>query len=148
MRTLFQLTLLAALVAGIGVQSASAQSSRYDRQVDRQLDRLDRMLNDEGYDGSYDRRYGWLRDDARDSFTVYLRAGQEYYFFGVCDNDCSDLDLRLFSPTGGLVDSDTATDDTPHVSVRPRRSGTYRVQSHMYDCDTQPCRYGVSLIRG
>ena len=77
---------------------------------------------------------------------IYLdKGGVNYVILGVCDNDCSDLDLRLFDPNGREVASDLLTDDNPVVNVTPRRTGTYTVRAIMTTCSSQPCRYGIGV---
>jgi hypothetical protein len=64
---------------------------------------------------------------------------------GVCDNDCSDLDLVLYDADGDQVDSDVQTDDVPIVQVTPRETMRYRVKVLMPTCKTNPCWYGIGV---
>ena len=75
---------------------------------------------------------------------VNLLKGNTYYLFGVCDNDCSDLDLKLHD-SNTLISEDIASDDYPLVSVTPTADTQYRVQVVMASCSLSPCRYGLSV---
>ena len=74
-----------------------------------------------------------------------MNVGYEYQIVGVCDRDCSDLDLRLFDGNGALIIEDTSTSSQPNVGVIPSTSGTFNIQVHMYACTVAPCYYAVAL---
>lgn len=64
---------------------------------------------------------------------------------GVCDVDCSDIDIVVRDPQGNEAGSDRETDDVPIVGVRPALSGTYSVTIIMAGCSAAPCRFGVGV---
>jgi hypothetical protein len=74
-----------------------------------------------------------------------MNAGYEYRIVGVCDRDCSDLDIRLFDGNGGLIIEDTSTSSQPNVGVIPSASGTFNIQVNMYACTVAPCYYAIAL---
>src|SRR3954471_24382903 len=88
---------------------------------------------------------GSLRSGGNASHAVTLNAGTAYALVGVCDNDCSDLDLRLFDASGREGAPDLPTNDTPVVPVAPRRTGSYTGRAIMTQCSSQPCRYGIGV---
>ena len=73
----------------------------------------------------------FLKEGESTSFTAYFSKGEDIY--ASCDEDCFDVDLYLYSPSGRLVDSDTLDDDFPIVTAP--KAGDYRVEVIMYDCD-------------
>jgi len=76
--------------------------------------------------------------------SVMLAPGSQYVIMGVCDNDCSDLDLALMK--GGMeLDKDTTTDDWPILVVTPTSSPNYEVKVTMYACSTANCGYQLSV---
>ena len=85
-----------------------------------------------------------LNNESTETVTVDLEAGVNYLILGVCDEDCSDLDLELFQGTT-LVDEDMASDDYPVVTVDPTASRTYRLRVTMAACSETPCRYGIAV---
>jgi len=90
--------------------------------------------------------YGNLRDDATGSHQMTVTGGNEYILFGACDNDCTDVDLRIFDASGNLVMQDLAVNDTPTLQFRANGSGKYRVQVVMATCTRNPCYYGIQLM--
>jgi hypothetical protein len=87
---------------------------------------------------------GSLFEGERTYEYFWLTAGSLHVIDGRCDLDCRDLDLRLFSPDGVEIDNDLLSDDVPVVSVRPARSGRYRVEVIMAHCALEPCSYQLT----
>jgi len=138
--------LSAAALSLLGVTSrAQAQPDQWTRQVNSLLSQAASMATNAGMSRTHDPYVGSLRTGASSNHTLQLVAGTSYKIIGVCDNDCSDFDLRLFDPSGNEVDSDLLTDDTPIVDVTPSRTGTYTVRAIMTTCSAQPCRYGIGV---
>jgi hypothetical protein len=86
--------------------------------------------------------------NASDSTTVPLNLpnGYEYALMGVCDNDCSDLDLSVLK-SGIELAVDTSRDDWPVVGVTTTGSGGYEVKVTMYQCTTTNCGYQLTVWR-
>jgi hypothetical protein len=124
---------------------AAAQDSRWQRQVSTQLSRYSDVLSDKGYARTHEIKQGSLDDDESEYVTLELDAGRSYALLGVCDEDCSDLDMRLYDADGNEIDSDIETDDYPVVEVRPVRTARFRVKVSMAACSTSPCFYGVAV---
>jgi hypothetical protein len=90
---------------------------------------------------------GRLDEDGTEWVNIELPAGYTYYILGVCDNDCFDLDLELYSTNNVLLSSDVETDDYPLVSITPAERAIYRVKVIMANCSSGPCRYGLGVYR-
>ncbi len=73
----------------------------------------------------------WLQDEEMATMTGYLLEGENVY--ADCDEDCSDLDLFLYSDADKLVDSDEALDAFP-VLTAPYE-GTFSVVVAMPGCN-------------
>jgi hypothetical protein len=141
--------IMLAVVVGLALIAptpAAAQESRWARQVSGQLNRFSDVLSDKGYRMTHDVRHGSLGDDQTDSFSLELVEGRSYALLGVCDEDCTDLDLRVLDDDGNEIDADVETDDYPVVEVRPRRTAQFRVRVTMATCSTSPCFYGVGVF--
>jgi Trypsin-like peptidase domain len=117
----------------------------WDEQVIGFLEDGERLLASEGFVRTHDYETGTLRRGGSETIRVRLEAGVEYVLLGACDTDCEDVDLRVFSPRGTLLDSDVATDDFPVVAVTPRVSGEYTVRVTMASCDTSVCYYSLGV---
>lgn len=87
-----------------------------------------------------------LSTDENDYVTLNLRRGVNYVIVGVCDQDCRDIDLRLYDEDGNLIDSDTDSDDKPFVKVRPRWSGQFKIKVTMARCRANYCYYGIGAF--
>ncbi len=87
----------------------------------------------------------WLNDNAETTVTGYFLEGEDIY--ASCDEDCSDLDLFLYTEIGVLVDSDDAVDPFPIVTAP--YDGTFSVQVTMPACNhTAGCSVSVSSDHG
>jgi hypothetical protein len=138
--------LTAAALSLLGVTGrAHAQPDQWTRQVSSLLDQAASVATSRGMSLTHEPYIGSLRQGANASHTLQLNAGTSYQLVGVCDNDCTDFDLRLFDPQGRMVAEDVLTDDTPVLSVTPSRGGTYTVRAIMTSCSSQPCRYGIGV---
>jgi hypothetical protein len=90
--------------------------------------------------------YGALNDGAAETIRVSLTAGTSYLIVGVCDEDCSDMDLILSDATGRSLAQDILDDDTPVLTLEITRSGGYDLRVRMPDCSVNPCGYGVAIL--
>jgi hypothetical protein len=102
-----------------------------------------------GYEGNtltHDPFIGNLGNGGTDNVTLNLTQGVTYKIFGVCDEDCRDIDLELYDDNGQLVDSDTTNDDVPIVSVSPRWNARFTIRAIMPSCSNGPCRYGIGVF--
>ena len=64
-------------------------------------------------------------------------------FVGVCDADCSDLDLVLRDARGRVLVQDTLVDDTPVVRYRATATQSATLNVIMASCSTSICYYQV-----
>lgn len=63
--------------------------------------------------------------------------------FGSCDDDCSDLDLRVATEDGRLVDLDEDPDAEPMVSIPRRTMGKLRLRVRMEECASSSCTFAA-----
>ena len=82
--------------------------------------------------------------NASESFD--LRAGVHYAVVGVCDENCSDIDLRLFGPTAAKLAEDVQQNATPVLEFTAPAAGRYRLQIEMVACSANPCAWGAQLL--
>jgi len=143
-KTLFVFAAAALLCAPatLGAQ----QKDEWTAQVRKQLRAAGAELEKHGYELTHHIYTGALDDGDDDTVEFELEIGAEYQIVGVCDTDCSDLDLTIFDTTGKEIDSDDEDDDAPIVTAEPRRTGRYRVVVSMAACSAEPCRYGIGIF--
>ncbi len=148
---LLPLSLLALLASCAPSTSGSGGADRYRAFIDTALTkRADYHRTNNGYsrvDGVT--KVGLLKNGESTTLDVTLNLDRSYRLVGVCDQQCSDMDMKLYNGSGALVDEDTSNDDIPLVDVSPRSSGSYTMKVTMADCSnaTYGCYYGVTLLR-
>lgn len=105
-------------------------------------------LEEEGFGAAIHRVFGSLNQDRSEDVSFRLPTGADIAIFGVCDNECSDLNFMLFSEEGRLVDQDNLDDDIPLVVVETGGSvQQYTVRVEMASCSIAPCYYAVGVYR-
>jgi hypothetical protein len=134
------------VAAALLAPAAATAQNQWQQTVRRQVGEHSDFLSGRGYTMSGDVFDGKLNADGFQDLTITLQSGTSYAFMGVCDEDCHDIDLRLFGVDGSEVDSDIRTDDWPIVSVTPGYSGTFRVRVLMARCSKDPCYYGIGVF--
>jgi hypothetical protein len=135
-------TLTAALLA-VNL-NAAPDNNRWAQQVNYKLAAATAYLNIEStYQPSHETALGNLRQNTYEERTYNLQAGVDYYFIGECDQDCSDLDIKLYDENYNLVDQDVKPDNSPVVHVRPKWTGQFHMRVIMSRCDDNPCYWGV-----
>jgi len=87
-----------------------------------------------------------VRRGGTDSFTLTLRPGKSYAIVGVCDQDCRDIDLRLYDENDNLIDSDMEVEDHPLITVSPRWTAKFRIEVIMSGCSVSSCYYGIGVF--
>ena len=149
MRRRFVLALGCTLLASVAIYSLPLQARVQEYAIDTVMRQLDVLLELEEDDGLRLHNYivGKLREGETDAWTMHLEEGVAYDIWGVCDDDCADVDLRIYSEADGiLVAEDLETDDTPLGVVEPERDGRYTIELDMYDCSIEPCFFGIGIF--
>ena len=123
-----------------------AQTDRWTTQVYAQLLTLAVAAGFTKDDITHKPFIGDLGHESYEDITVNLRKGVTYVIVGVCDEDCSDFDLRLYDENGNLIAKDTKRDSTPVVAVTPSWNARFTVRSIMVRCSNAPCRYGIGFF--
>lgn len=77
---------------------------------------------------------------------VQLRAGVDYMVLGVCDADCTDLDLRATSSSWYTIAEDVEMDDVPVLVFRSPDSGPHMIQVMLPSCSTATCFFGLRFF--
>ena len=146
------LVLAAAALAAAGCghshpARAAVPRGEYTTQVDGNLVRLGSNARTQGYTrivaGPI---YGRLSKDMTESHELAVVGGNDYALMGACDNDCSNLDLKVYDTSGTLQLQDVAADDTPVLTFTANSTGRDRVEVVMAACSRNPCFYGVQLM--
>ena len=111
-----------------------------------QLDSAVVLAKSEGFAQQGTWMLGALDDGGSTTLPTELRAGLTYLIVGVCDYDCTDVDLILDDPSGNEVVSDLLADDAPVLTTDITTAGAYRITVDMAACSLDPCNYGVAVF--
>lgn len=149
MRVLFPLS-LALCMSAVAVSNVHAQSYRQILQT--QIDAVDGSLADRGFrpDPSAfpsDFIAGFLYEGATVGLELAVQAGRAYVVVGVCDADCSDLDLGITDASGNVLVEDELTDDVPVIEFTGPAGGVAMLLVTMYDCSVEPCGFAYKVYR-
>ncbi len=135
--------LAVAFSLGLAVPPAHAQ---WLEQVSSRIQEFGDRVADGGYRLVDDSETGSLNGAASTSVTLTLAPGREYMIVGVCDDDCGDLDLRLYDGDGSKIDEDIAMDARPRVTVSASRGSSFTVEVLMIRCSNEPCYWGLGVF--
>jgi len=137
----------AVIVAAVAclTATASAQTSEYRQQLDQQLQNSRNLFQQQGYTLAAGPFTGALPAGGKERFTMPVERGVSYKILGICDNDCSNVDLRVFNMNGQNIGEDVTPDDIPIVELEPTGNGTVQFEAHMVACSAEPCYHAVEV---
>lgn len=140
---------LAAAACG-GAHSTSGATpvrGQYTAQVQGYLVRLATNARAQGYTRNVAGPvYGNLPDKGSSTHDMTVASGVDYALIGACDNDCTDVDLKISDAAGNVIMQDIAVDDTPVLLFHSNSAGKWRVRVVMATCNRSPCYYGIQLL--
>lgn len=116
-------------------------------QVNSQLAEIDAWAQEQGLSLSHEIQSGAAAGGEEQTIALELDAGRSYGIMGVCDNDCSDLDLQLLDEHGNVLMEDVELDAYPTILVEPAASATYYATLRMVTCALAPCRFGLAVYQ-
>jgi hypothetical protein len=143
---------LALAAAALALPRAGAAQD-YRATVLAQLDTIAGPATQGGFradPGVFDRQsvIGALGKGATSMMEVTLVGGASYFIAGACDEDCTDMDLRIFAADATTpVAEDTAEDDAPMLTFTAPKSGRYMLAVDMAECAESMCYYGVRVFK-
>lgn len=128
-------------------RSTALQDNPWARNVRRQLRARASTMADYDIVPSHEIFIDTLKKGYRKDVDYRLEAGVRYIFVGACDQDCNDLDLKLFDDNWQLITSDTKPDAEPFLIVTVRRTTTFHLRIIMEACNNDPCWWGVGAYK-
>lgn len=84
-----------------------------------------------------------LPQDYELRFPFPMQVGVEYQIVGVCDDECTNLDLALFNPWGELVVADDFQDALPVLAVYTEEDAPFRLSVSMAGCEVASCGFKI-----
>lgn len=137
---------VAALTVAFLPATVVAQANRWEHQVQDQLRRTLTTLGVEGRERPTATKTGTLNVEESEWFAVTLSAGVPYSIVGVCDNDCSKLQLVLTTPERNELATDRRSENFPVLRFTAPATRLFRVKVVMEACQVSPCWYGVAVV--
>ncbi len=132
--------------ASLLVPTVAIAGNRYEEQIRSQLMMAAIALGLEDYQLFYDPYIDSLGANSEDRLTFTLKKGGTYAIVGVCDEDCSDIDLEIYDENGNSIAVDRGTDDYPMIQISPAWTGEFSLEVDMYSCSTSDCYYGIGVF--
>lgn len=114
--------------------------------LEYQLNLMGKLFLEQGYNKTHNFKFGTLRDDEHEFVYFELDDGWTYKILAVCDEDCKDLDLCLFDENNNTIECDQKIDDLPLISITPRWTGEFKLRIKMFNCEINPCSYGIGIF--
>ena len=119
--------------------------SRWERHVHDNLQRALQAARPPGAAPETVTRSGTLNGDEAESFVVTLRGGVSYSILGVCDEDCTRLQLVLVTLANSEIALERHSEGFPVLRFTPTATTQYRIRVVMEGCRMNPCWYGVGI---
>lgn len=136
---------LIAAIACLASAPAMAQSNEFRQQLDTQLQASRTQFQGEGYSVAAGPFTGALAAGGKERFTLPVEQGVSYKLVGICDNDCTDVDMRVFNLNGENIGEDVLDDDVPIVELQPTGTGTVQLEANMVTCSAEPCYHAIEV---
>ena len=118
--------------------TAPAQAPTQDI-LDKVTEKATELFGEKGYSPTGWSNNGTLSQGAEKRVSVTLKGASVYTIVGMCDGDCSDLNLNLLDSSGNEVDNDLEDDDFPIVATSA--AGSYTLNVSMKACKSSNCRF-------
>lgn len=146
MKSWVKLAFAAAAALTLAAPPAAAQvPDPYARELAQRLSRAETVLVENGYARAAGPFAGGLGSGQTRTFSVMLRAGQDYRIVGVCESRCRDFDMRLHDPENRLIAQDVMEDSVPVIHVRPRVTGRHTIEAAMIRCAGAACWFAFNV---
>lgn len=127
-----------------GSSSSSSGASDWGSLAQRLMVQMRQTFGGRGYTLADFEHDGQLGASGSERIPIHLTSGTSQVV-GLCDNNCSDMDLELIDSGGKIVASDLEKDDFPIVTVT--QSGDYSLLVKMVKCNTATCNYELRVWR-
>lgn len=134
------------LGAPAAAQQQQEEVSPYVQQVAARLGAVTQQLSEAGYGEPELIGFNAINGGASQAISYTTQDNRPIMIVGVCDDDCTDLDLRVRDAQGGVLGEDVLTDAIPVVTVEST-ARPLNVDVIMAACTQNPCVFGVAVYR-
>ena len=130
-----------ASIASNNSSGSSSSSSDWPTLAQGLLTQMRQTFGSRGYSLANFEHDGQLGASGSERVPIHLSSGTNQVV-GLCDNNCSDMDLELIDASGKIVASDLEQDDFPIVNGE---GGDYSLLVKMVKCNTATCNYQLRV---
>jgi hypothetical protein len=135
------------VLLAIGVLTTPALGQqRWERQVQERVQRAIDAVGGASPRVPVVKQSGMLNTDEAASFQTTLDQGTSYTIVGVCDDDCSRLQLTLLTPSGSEIAKERNSESLPTLHFTPQTTMSYGIRVVMEGCRWNPCWYAIAVI--
>ena len=100
----------------------------------------------QGWQQSHEYATGYLEARESTTFPLELDPG-DVTIVGMCDGDCTDLDLELRNSAGRTIATDCEDDSVPILSTAVRITSRHKIVVSMVRCTHEPCFFAVAVLK-
>jgi len=148
-RLLFPATACAALVALLAwpltIRALTQSMTDWEALVRIKLGAIALVLSVADAGLVYNPVVGTLESNTYRDIAVKLYKGERYALIGVCDDDCLNLNMRLYDEDGEFVGANTRVGTHPDLEIIPRHTQRFTLRMIMKRCAADPCYYGLGV---
>jgi hypothetical protein len=127
---------------GTGEHEARLHMADYSGWIRAKADSRDRTIREIGTV-----QVGRLRQGQETTIALDVTGAHDATIIGACDEACSDLDLRLVTEDGRLIDLDEDDDATPRVAVEAGKTNKLVLKVRMPGCSAATCTFAISQLQ-
>ncbi|GAB4232037.1 MAG: hypothetical protein Kow0032_14630 [Methyloligellaceae bacterium] len=109
------------------------------------MDGVEKVLTGDGFERTHDRHYAKVNKGETEETTLTLNADIDYAIVTVCDDDCTNVDAKLFSSDNRELDMDTISDDFPVLEIKPAQTAEYKIVVSVPGCSARRCTIGIGV---
>ena len=136
---------LVVLLIGVAIPRSAVSQNRWEREVHGRLQRAVNAVTPNAGGAPLLTKTGELNEEEAETFLVTLERGVTYSILGVCDDDCSRLQLLLATQSNELA-IDRNSETFPVLRFTPSATTVYRIRVVMEGCRWNPCWYAVAVV--
>ena len=123
---------------GTSEHEARQELSRFTGWIHAKADSQDEVIRDIGTV-----KTGRLAQGDEASIPLDVTGAHRANVIAACDSKCSDLDLRVVTEDGRLINLDDDEDDTPRVYINERKTNKLVLKVRMPKCSASSCSFAV-----
>jgi hypothetical protein len=136
------LTVVLAIIFSAPVQARNAQD-----EVRAKLLIAGSVFIEQGFQLTHEIIWGQLTERQSETISLRLDGNKEYIIFGVCDNDCYNVNIDFYDASGRRLAYNHAHSDAPYIVVQKGNSGLFYIHMTMVRCaSSYSCNYGVGVF--